>query len=69
MTANASAKLANTFMKPSIGRIVHFVQSSPDSELVHIPAVIVKVWSETCVNLQVFTDGFNSKATGNACCK
>ena len=50
-------------MKPSIGRIVHFVQKKPASYgggLVHLPAVITAVWGETCVNLQVFTDGTNS---------
>ena len=55
-------------MKPTIGRIVHYVQEKPTqyqpSEgpiiLVHLPAVIVAVWGDTCVNLQVFTDGSNS---------
>lgn len=51
-------------MKPSIGRIVHFVQKRPahygDGQLVHLPAIIVAVWGESCVNLQVFTDGANS---------
>lgn len=36
-------------MKPSIGRIVHFVYSS-----VHYAAIITRVWSDTCVNLFVF---------------
>lgn len=49
-------------MKPSIGRIVHFVQSKPYSQgLVHLPAVIVAVWGPECVNLQVFTDMGNSE--------
>jgi hypothetical protein len=50
-------------MKPTIGRIVHFVQKKPagyGDVLVHLPAIIVAVWSESCVNLQVFTDGTNS---------
>jgi hypothetical protein len=49
-------------MKPTIGRIVHFVQkrSYGQEPLVHLPAIIVAVWSDTCVNLQVFTDGQNS---------
>ena len=50
-------------MKPTIGRIVHFVQKKPamfGDVLVHLPAIIVVVWGETCVNLQVFTDGTNS---------
>ena len=50
-------------MKPTIGRIVHFVQKKPagyGEVLVHLPAIITAVWGETCVNLQVFTDGTNS---------
>ena len=52
-------------MKPTIGRIVHFVQKKPDGygdALVHLPAIITAVWGDTCVNLQVFTDGSNSDA-------
>lgn len=55
-------------MKPTIGRIVHFVQEKPANcqpkdgprQLVHLPAIITAVWGDTCVNLQVFTDGTNS---------
>lgn len=50
-------------MKPTIGRIVHFVQKKPagyGDGVVHLPAIITAVWGETCVNLQVFTDGTNS---------
>lgn len=55
-------------MKPTIGRIVHFVQEKPahyqpkegPRALMHLPAIIVAVWGDTCVNLQVFTDGTNS---------
>lgn len=50
-------------MKPSIGRIVHFVQKKPagyGEGVVHLAAIIVAVWGEACVNLQVFTDGTNS---------
>ncbi len=52
-------------MKPTIGRIVHFVQKRPagyGDGLVHLPAIIVAVFGDTCVNLQVFTDGTNSEA-------
>jgi len=57
-------------MSPSIGRIVHYVQEKParyqPSEgpklLVHLPAIITVVWSDTCVNLMVFSDGSNSEA-------
>jgi hypothetical protein len=49
--------------KPAIGRIVHFVQKKPYGEgLVHLPAIIIAVWSDDCVNLQVFTDGTNSES-------
>jgi hypothetical protein len=47
-------------MKPTVGRIVHFVQGE-----LHLPAIIVRVWSDTCVNLQVFTDGSNSDQVRN----
>lgn len=58
-------------MKPTIGRLVHFVQRKPAMyqpaagsdapfALVHLPAIITAVWGDTCVNLQVFTDGTNS---------
>jgi hypothetical protein len=50
-------------MKPTIGRIVHYVQNKPagyGDALVHLPAIITAVWGDTCVNLQVFTDGTNS---------
>ena len=61
-------------MKPSIGRIVHFVQYKPESywvkdqpkPTVHLPAIIVSIWSDTCVNLQVFTDGTNSETGPNS---
>ena len=55
-------------MKPTIGRIVHYVQEKPAAYqpkdgpklMVHLPAIITAVWGDTCVNLQVFTDGTNS---------
>ncbi len=55
-------------MKPTIGRIVHFVQEKPiafqprdgTQVVVHLPAIITAVWGDTCVNLLVFTDGTNS---------
>jgi hypothetical protein len=50
-------------MKPSIGRIVHFVQAKPHGYgegVNHLPAIITAVWGPETVNLQVFTDGTNS---------
>ena len=38
-------------MKPTIGRIVHFTEDGQP-----LPAIITKVHSDTCVNLQVFYD-------------
>lgn len=51
-------------MKPTVGRIVMYVLSEND-QLTHecgtnvLPAMIVKVWSDTCVNLKVFNNGPN----------
>lgn len=66
-------------MKPTIGRIVHFIQEKPEAyqvkdgprALVHLPAIIVAMWGDSCVNLMVFTDGSNSEADGTnfRCCK
>ena len=52
-------------MKPTIGRVVHFVQKRPagyGEGLVHVPAIIVAVWGPETVNLQVFTDRGNSES-------
>jgi hypothetical protein len=57
--------------KPSIGRIVHYQPTleereawatsgnsiGPDEVL---PAIVVAVWSDDCVNLRVFLDGEES---------
>jgi hypothetical protein len=37
--------------KPSLGRIVHFFPTTGSEPLA---AVITRVWSDTCVNLEVF---------------
>jgi len=50
---------AQPTQKPSIGRIVHYVLSSGRSKGERRPAIIVRVWSDTCVQLQVFTDSGN----------
>lgn len=39
-------------MKPSVGRIVHFIYNG-----VHHAATIIKVWNDTCVSLAVLNDG------------
>ena len=53
-------------MKPSKGRIVlytfplgteHNMSAAAGQERT-VPAVITNVWSEDCVNLRVFTDGW-----------
>ncbi|HET8550883.1 MAG TPA: hypothetical protein VFM97_00215 [Gammaproteobacteria bacterium] len=47
-------------MKPSLGRIVRFrladSEPSVNGDAREFPAIIVRVWSDTCVNLKVFTD-------------
>ena len=51
-------------MKPTIGRIVLYrVGQGDDHELKNndakvLPAMIVRVWGDTCVNLKVFADGY-----------
>lgn len=48
-------------MEPTIGRVV--IYTFNDSELVNnnytkeAPAIITRVWTPTCVNLKVLTDG------------
>lgn len=37
---------------PSIGRIVHYVEGG-----IHYAAIVVKVWTEECVNLYVLPNG------------
>lgn len=53
-------------MKPSVGRIVHFVLKDRHGELVHRPAIVVRNWADEGhyvdvegVQLQVFTDDTN----------
>jgi hypothetical protein len=46
-------------MKPTVGRIVEYVLKDRYGKLQIRPAIIVRVWSDTCVQLQVFTDGTN----------
>lgn len=49
-------------MKPTIGRIVLFNTDPEKAFQDHngatvLPAMIVRVWSDTCVNLKVINDG------------
>jgi hypothetical protein len=57
--------------KPTVGRIVNYFVSENDTDAIKynfsaqdiqegkavLPAIIVRVWSDTCVNLKVLTDG------------
>lgn len=45
--------------KPTVGRIVHYTLESGRSRGEVRPAVIVCVWNEDMVQLQVFMDGTN----------
>lgn len=42
-----------------IGRIVHYVLEDGDNAGEERPAIVVRVWNDDCVQLQVFTDGSN----------
>lgn len=46
-------------MKPSIGRIViyRFRPGSYNNGAAEAPAVVVRVWSDSCVNLKILMDG------------
>lgn len=45
-------------MKPSIGRIVHYVVNVGNAR--PVAAIITAVWTDTCVNLRLFQDGSNT---------
>ncbi len=61
-------------MKPTIGRIVIYRLTDADKEYLRdaqansipvnvseeLPAVIVAVWSENCINVKVFVDGITN---------
>jgi hypothetical protein len=56
-------------MKPTVSRIVHYVTSPLDGTYehkagTHRPAIIVHMWTDEMVQLQVFTDGTNDRADG-----
>lgn len=50
----------------NVGHIVHYVVSSLDPKELRangaeiLPAIVVKVWAEDTVNLQVFSDSFSA---------
>lgn len=46
-------------MKPTVGRIVYYQLLTDSGTVEERPAIIVRVWSDDCVQLQVFTDGTN----------
>ena len=46
-------------MTPTIGRIVHYHLDAGPHKGEPRPAVIVCVWNDDCLNLQVLTDGAN----------
>lgn len=46
-------------MKPTLGRTVHYMLPDGRSKGQLRPAVIVRCWSDTCVNLRVLLDGDN----------
>lgn len=46
-------------MIPTVGRIVGYVLESGSNVGQVRPAMIVRVWNDDCVQLQVFTDGPN----------
>lgn len=41
--------------KPTVGRIVNFTLANGEVR----PAIVVRVWSASCVNVRVFLDGSN----------
>lgn len=46
-------------MKPTIGRIVLFKSNDPSqlgNGAEEVPAIVTRVWSDSCVNLTVFRD-------------
>lgn len=55
----ANVGSASAAQRPRIGDVVHYVLPGGRYPGEHRPAFVVKVWSETHVNLQVFVDGAN----------
>lgn len=59
--ARRKVEMKNASQRPSIGRIVHYTPVSrpdgDDSKAAPYPAIITHVFSDTVVNLHVFSDG------------
>ena len=45
--------------KATVGRIVHYVMPDGQYPGEHRPAIVLKTWSPTCVQLAVLVDGTN----------
>ena len=70
-TISGIATLANAVQDvaalPSVGRIVHYVLAEQDGTRntgEHRAAMVVRTWGGDCVQLQVFMDGTNDRASG-----
>jgi hypothetical protein len=49
--------MSEQIQKPSVGRIVHYkIPGSQVGQGGECPAIITRVWSDTCVNLHLFRD-------------
>lgn len=53
--------MPETQQVPTVGRIVHYRIGGTDEAPEFRPAIIVRVWSEVGVNLQVLLDGTNDR--------
>lgn len=51
-------------LKPRVGQIVGYVLPAGRNPGEVRPAIIVRVWSDTCVQLQVFIDDTNDYVNG-----
>lgn len=57
-------------MTPTIGRIVLFSSNDPEhlgNQAKEAPAIITRVWSDTCVNLTVFRDADSPLSMTSVC--
>lgn len=51
---------------PTVGRVVLFRSKDPQMTggATEVPALVTRVWSDTCVNLQVMRDGHGATPIG-----